>query len=459
MKTSLNNIISINNIIKIYENNKIIQNDLEVILDSRNVEKDSLFIPLKGEKHDAHKFLKDVIKKKVKYLVVEQTFYSANESLFKNVESNIIIVDSSIKYFHNLARKHFDSWRNCLNPNRENKNLRKVICITGSNGKTTLKEMLFHLLNKVLKNKIHYTKGNFNNHIGLPITMLSVQKDHCIAILEIGTNNFGEIEMLADLAKPDYGVITNIGSTHLEFLKNKEGVFKEKSSLYNYFENNVNNVDRFLINMNDVYLKNLKKDNEFELLFDYEIDSLEIKGIDVTNIFGEHNKINMSMAYKLSLEIFPEKKLNFVEAIKNFNFKFNRSSWIIQENRSIFLDAYNANPTSVNLSINEFIKFVKEKNINLSKVIIILGDMNELGEETRSYHISIGEKLSKIEKIKIAFIGKYAKYYQEGHKGGNVLCDTAREFKDKHWDSIKNTYEYYFIKGSRSVMLEQLIDE
>lgn len=448
MKTHFSNLLNTPSIIQNLSNfdtTKIDKENIEVFIDSRLLKENSLFIPLVGDNLNAHNYIKDISSENV-IIVCNNDFFESHQEIFKKFE-NYIVVECTLLYLQNLASTHYKRWKN--------KDEQKFsICITGSNGKTTLKEMCFHLFDKIYPGKVTKTKGNFNNHIGLPLTILDVEDHHKFSIIEIGTNHFGEIETLVNIAKPEIGTITNIGDSHLEFLENRDGVFKEKSTLYRFIENLDSENKLFFINTFDDYLKKLDHGLSWEVKID--TNDKVIKDIKNSDLFAIHNIQNMLLAKTICEKIIPNKTKKILEAIKTFKFPLNRSSWLEKNDKHYFLDAYNANPSSIKASLTEFFSYIEDNSISKRKVLCILGDMNELGEKTEIFHNEISSLIP--ENVQAIFIGKFSKYYADGFKGNSIECKNVDEFKDKYLKKLEKKFEYYFIKGSRSVMLEKIIE-
>lgn len=208
-----------------------------ISIDSRTIEPDEVFWALRGDRFDGHNFLREVHQKEALFSVVARDSYDS----VKNLAIPLVVVPDTLKALHQMAAMH-----------REKYNI-PVIVVTGSNGKTTTKEMISHIL--MNKFTVHKTKGNLNNHIGCPLTLLQLNEIHQAAVIEIGTNHHGEIAPLAAITKPTHAIITNIGDTHLEFFKDREGVAREKLSLFNSLENN----STIFLNLDDPFLKNYQK--------------------------------------------------------------------------------------------------------------------------------------------------------------------------------------------------------
>ena len=274
-----------------------------VTIDSRNVRKHSAFIAIKGENFDGHSFVKNAVRSGSKVIVINEKKYRK----YDNVRATIITVKDTTKALGDLA----NIWRKKTNT--------KIIGITGSSGKTTTKEMLATILRE--KYKVNKTKANYNNHIGVPLTILDTSAKNNFLVLELGTNHFGEIEYLSKISEPDYAIITNIGNSHLEFLKNKRGVLKEKSALFRITDENDGLV---FINNDDALLKNSAKKFSKKITYGFCKGStikgrslgLTKDGSEIINIkkgnrnykislsfYGEHNKNNFLSAAAVAIEL------------------------------------------------------------------------------------------------------------------------------------------------------------
>ena len=416
---------------KISELHKIFLKFPKVTTDSRNVFKNSLFFALKGENFNGNEYATDAIKKGCKYAIIDEEKYSINE--------NYILVDNVLETLQQLAAYH-----------RETLNI-PIIGITGSNGKTTSKELITACLSTELNTA--YTKGNYNNHIGVPLTLLEINYDHEIAIIEMGANHQGEIQFLSEIAKPNFGVITNIGKAHLEGFKDFEGVKKTKKELYDYIKK-VNGL--VFLNNDDDILNEISKDLDlvkygkngdyFGSLIDSSVfcEVIYEKTIIKSQLIGDYQFYNIMLAIAIAKH-FKVKDNSIFKAIKDYKPKNNRSQIINTDDNLIILDAYNANPSSMNNMILSFNKIKKENKI------CVLGDMGELGKFSEKEHIEIIKLMQKL-KIPTFYVGtEFCKVIK------NDSFQSTEEFK-KHLESepIKNST--VLIKGSRSQKLEKLLD-
>ena len=436
----------------------------EVSTDTRTMQTGDAFVALAGESFDAFNFIDEVVNKGCAVFV-----YNHNESRTSKIEllarqhNNItfIGVTDTLSFLQEIATFHVQ--------NLKKNQLRHVIGITGSNGKTTTKNILFHLLNAILGEKLTCTKGNLNNHIGVPLTLLKINENHITSIVEMGSNHPGEIDFLCSLAMPTAGIITNIGKAHLEFLHSQEGVLKEKRCLFDSVMKNTNKKGFFIINNDDEYLRTLPvnknvvtigktKENIFflkngvEIIFNHE--KIRLQNHELTGI---HNFYNLAVAFMMAWMLFPDEKSKLINAVSSFKPSSNRSVWIKEEDKLIFMDAYNANPSSMQAAIEGFIdKCTKEKVLS-ENICFVLGDMNELGATGPALHEEIGGLIKKMHGKNAIFVGRFAKSYQKGFGESSQIYQDVNELL-KDWKKIKKKYEYFFIKGSRSLQLELLMD-
>lgn len=422
---------------------------LKLCWDSRSHESGQGFIALKGDSFDGADFLEEVIGRGCPLAIVSKDPKKLCETYPQTI---FIEVSDTENYLQELAHLHLLNWK------KEDK---KVIGITGSNGKTTTKEMLYHLLNKAYPGAIHKTTGNYNNHLGVPFTLLGLNESHQVAIVEMGTNHPGEIKFLCYLSCPDHGIITNIGPAHLEFFKSVENVFTEKSELLNA----VRGKGVFVRNGDDPYLAKIKP---FEGLITFgekngdvfKHNSVTLKSGDILeneHLMGRHNFENLTSAFLLSYALFPLKKEAFIFAARSFKPRNNRSLWVEKGEKKFFLDAYNANPVSMKASLNAFIKFTENNNIAQKDCLFILGDMNELGKDSENFHHTMGSYLNDLSVKNVAFLGKFSSNYGKGYKNPSKIYLNKPNL-EKDWPKLIKSFKYVFLKGSRSLQLESLLD-
>ncbi|WP_419168942.1 UDP-N-acetylmuramoyl-tripeptide--D-alanyl-D-alanine ligase [Halobacteriovorax sp.] len=426
---------NINGLIKII--GTLSEDEISLSTNSKMPNGENLFVALKGDRFDAYNFIEDAISNKAKAFVVtnEEGREEKLKSLYERDNEHIFfLVNDSLKFLQEAAKFRIQEWKNKDGI---------VFGLTGSNGKTTTKEILFSLAKSFLNDAVVCTQGNLNNHIGVPLTIFSLKDEHKFAIIEMGTNHFGEIETLCEIAQPDFGYITNIGHAHTEFLENLDGVLKEKSALYRWV---LKNGVKFYLNCEDAKLATLAQDDKVvlvnkEVVHPFESDIIK-ESYNQWNIqasaFILENIFSVSLAHELKSVRLPKNK---------------RAQWIDVDKTKIYLDAYNANPTSMNLAIREFAKNIPSDK----KVLFVLGDMNELGSETQKHHEDISNVLNSVNAKHAFFIGQYSQYYKNTFKGEAEIYKNLDDLCTK-WLSVLNSYDYIFLKASRSLQLERLID-
>ena len=406
-----------------------------VSTDSRKVKKNDIYFSLKGPNFNGNEFAKSAIEKGACYAIVDQKEYV--------IDKSYILVEDCLKTLQNLANYH-----------RKNSKA-KIIGLTGSNGKTTSKELIF----SVLKNKFKTiaTTGNLNNHIGVPLTLLSIKEDTEIAIIEMGANHLKEIETLSNIADPDYGYITNFGKAHLEGFKNLEGVIKGKSELYNHL---INKSRLIFINNRDKKQVELTKEYSNKFTFgEQNSDSIfSVKSINPTinisidniliesNLFGQYNIDNIAAAICIG-KYFNLDNENIKAGIERYIPENNRSQIIKKGSNKIILDAYNANPTSMQLALSSFNDMKEEKKI------VFIGDMFELGENSHQMHQEIVYTIEKMNFDQTFIIGDL--FNKTKHSSNIKSFKNLNDLKG-NMDEISNSA--ILIKGSRGMKLENILD-
>ncbi|MES2813116.1 MAG: UDP-N-acetylmuramoyl-tripeptide--D-alanyl-D-alanine ligase [Bacteroidota bacterium] len=410
-----------------------------VSTDTRKIEPNSLFVALKGENFDANTFAQEALNKGAQFVIIDNKNYYTDEN-------KMLLVSDSLKTLQELAKYH-----------RQQLGL-PIIALTGSNGKTTTKELINCVLSKNYNTKA--TIGNLNNHIGVPLTLLSFKEDTDIGIVEMGANHQKEIEFLCSIAEPDFGYITNFGKAHLEGFGGFEGVIKGKSELYNYL---IHNNKTVFVNTDDT-LQDEKTVNSNRYTFALEKKS-DIKIDDITaspmvkinfnnqtiqsHLIGIYNANNINAAIAIG-KYFNISDENIKEAIENYIPTNNRSQLIEKNSNHIILDAYNANPSSMNAAIINFIQLE-----NTDK-IAVLGDMFELGDDSLSEHKKIVESLKNKTQTEVFFVGKdfYHNKTEDKHLHFSEVYENFVE-KFKELD-LKN--KTILIKGSRGMALERVLE-
>ena len=400
-----------------------------ICTDSRKITKGSIFFSLKGKNFNGNKFAEKAIKDGCSFAIVDEKEFATNDKF--------ILVDDVLGTLQNLAKHH----RTLLNI--------PIIGITGTNGKTTSKE----LINAVLSSEkcCYATKGNFNNHIGVPLSILEITSSHEIAIIEMGANHIGEIAFLCNISQPIFGVITNIGKAHLEGFGSFESVIKAKSELYNYIQKNngnvfVNNEAELLIELADnirktTYGKN--GDYKGSIASNTPFVSVQFgENSIISNLIGDYQFYNIMLAISVG-KYFEITDKNIKKAIESYTPKNNRSEIIKTKSNTIILDAYNANPSSMTAMLHSFAKQ------NYENKLCILGDMLEMGNTSLQEHKAIIDLANEL-KLECIFIGTE---FAQVHKQVYNSTDKFSEFlKEK---PIKN--KTILLKGSRGITLEKLV--
>ena len=403
-------------------------------IDSRSISEGSIFFAIKGENFDGNKFAYEALKNGSKIAVIDSDHINFNKN------DNIIKVDDSLKTLQNLALFHRKSMKS------------KILAITGSNGKTTSKELIHSILSTSYKTIS--TDGNFNNHIGVPLSLLRIKDDTEFSVIELGANNFGEINFLSKITEPDYGYITNFGKAHLEGFKNISGVIKGKTELYNWL---IENDKTLILNYDDPEQLKFKSSNHFsfgsKLNSKHVFETIDSKNVSVkcdgivykTNLYGDYNFSNICCAISIGLEFGIKPKL-IQEKLKHYSSKNNRSELIKINNKNIVLDAYNANPTSIECAIKSFVK-------NKGTKALVLGDMFELGESSAIEHKKIIDIANKLNIDRCIFIGE--EFFKVKHDSSkNIFFKTKEDFYELG-DIIKE--ENILIKGSRGMQMEGIL--
>jgi UDP-N-acetylmuramoyl-tripeptide--D-alanyl-D-alanine ligase len=416
-----------------------------ISIDSRNIAEDSIFFALKGENFDGNKFVLDAINKGAAYSITDNSEYGTN--------SKCIVVENVLETLQNLANFH-----------RKNIGL-PIIAITGTNGKTTTKELLSAILST--KYKVISTKGNLNNHIGVPLTLLSMDKSTEIGIVEMGANHINEIKLLCEIAAPNFGLITNVGRAHLEGFGSFDGVIQAKTELYQFlgknkgraFYNSENEILKneikkynftsisYGINDNDYCKGKLISSNPFLefSVFNKKNNSEIVK----TNLVGEYNLENAMAASCVGLYLGVSMD-NIKSAIYNYIPSNNRSQLHKKNDNILLLDCYNANPSSMEAAIYNFSTMDTQ---GLTK-ILILGEMLELGNESDKEHQKIVQLIKNKGFREVYFVGKGFKIAEN---------ENYRYFEDSkklqsYLENEKIKKAFILIKGSRGVKLETIIN-
>lgn len=431
---------------------------INICTDSRKYLEGDVFVAISGENFDATNFIAGLLEQNCLLIVMDDNSENrkkAEQWLSQYPETLFLTVSDTILYIQELANMVALDFK---------KRGGRIIALTGSNGKTTTKEFLRQILENMFPTQVLSTKGNLNNHLGVPFTLFNLKSQHQLLVLEMGTNHPGEIKRLCEIAVPDFGFITNIGDSHLEFFKNRENVFKEKAELYHWI---LRHNGKFLINLDDSLLasldqKNVSTDGYSVILTEDDEIKLSLAKNKLSlinkNIAEDFNKINLAAAFSIALGLYPQQKEKLLGVVSEVVLPSNnRSQWIDGADKKIFLDAYNANPSSMQGAIDSFISALNKNQVKLNDALFILGDMNELGENSHKFHQQIGAKLAALNIVHVVFIGRFAKDYNQGFKLKAQVFLTKQDFL-KDWPKAFNSFRYIFIKGSRSLQLESILD-
>lgn len=424
-----------NTIEQIYE---LYKKAYTVTTDSRNISKDYVFVALKGEHFDGNDFALKVAEEGVAAAVIaDRHDLPRHERLF--------VVDDSLKTLQELAKYH-----------RTKLGL-PILGITGTNGKTTTKELVSAVLAK--KYNIIFTQGNFNNQLGVPLTLLRIKPGTDMAVVEMGASHPGDIDELTSLGKPDYGMITNIGRAHLRDFGGYEGVIKTKNEMYQYIgtyngllfvnkdnellmglANNINKVTYGTSDDADVKGKMLSANPYLSVEWNnHRID---------TQLVGDYNFENVMAAICIGT-YFKVAENDIVEALSSYCPTNNRSQVVETGKNRVVMDAYNANPTSMSHAINNFRNICKDDNL------LILGDMRELGEESVQEHKNILELLRNLKFKNVCLVGEE---FAAVAKDSEFQTFADVETLIKHIADHPVTGKDILVKGSNSVHLNKIID-
>ena len=437
---------------------KIYQQHPCITTDSRDCPKDSIFFALRGESFDGNRFAVQALEKGCAYAVVD------DPSLVKGDDNRLILVDNTLQAFKDLAREHrrqFDI---------------PVIGITGTNGKTTTKELVAAVLQQ--KFNVLFTEGNFNNDVGVPKTLFRLTKEHEIAVIEMGASHPGDIKTLAETAEPTCGLITNVGKAHLQGFGSFEGVIKTKCELYDFLRSRKDSL--IFINADNDYLMDQIGDEEEIWLTPYSTDpekqytcisgeiincapflkfrwreplmTLEEEGRSTkwhkvqTHLVGSYNIDNLLAAIAVGINFGVERK-KICEALENYVPSNNRSQMTVTEKNHLIVDAYNANPSSMQAALDNF------RRMEAGRKMAIIGQMGELGAESEAEHHRLVTDLEEAGFDEVWLVGDNFK---------DIACP-FRKFHDV--EEVKAAIKaqqpegcYILIKGSNAVKLFQLPD-
>ncbi|MFC1703738.1 UDP-N-acetylmuramoyl-tripeptide--D-alanyl-D-alanine ligase [Candidatus Omnitrophota bacterium] len=422
--------------------------------DTRTLKAGELFITLKGRNFKGQEFVDAALKKSASGIIVEQSIKHTFPNDFVVIKvKNTLIALGDIANFH----------RRKLNP--------KVIAITGSSGKTTAKDMLACILSK--KYNVLKTKGNENNQVGVPLTLLKLRRKHDIAVVELGTNHPGEIKRLVDVASPDIGILINIGLSHIEFLKDFEGVYREKLDLFKGLKRS----GAILFNYDDTYLRRIKrqsKNGPSQYTFglrdgcSFQVSNVIKQGAYIKFLlnqktwirirsFARHNIYNCLAAVACA-RICNVSYKTIREALERFNFPVGRGIPRTINGIKIIDDTYNSNPLSLSSAIDSLSEYTGKRKI------LICADMLELGKQSQKLHFDIGRKIAASNIDMLMTLGDLSYWVSQGAKrnrfSGMTICHCRN-----HQDVINRLHgtirsnDVILVKGSRSMQMEKIVKD
>ncbi len=408
----------------------------KITTDTRKIEENSIFFALKGANFNGNAFAHEALEKGAAYVVVDEPGYETS--------NRTIRVDNALECLQKLATFH----RSYCHA--------QVVALTGSNGKTTTKELIHAVL--ASKYRTIATQGNLNNHIGVALTLLRIEDDTEMAVVEMGANHQKEIEFLCKIAQPDFGYITNFGKAHLEGFGGVEGVIKGKSELFEYLTAHdktvfMNADDSIQLQKLSEYIHKVGFSGQnpqyyqIKFLGARPFVQLEVEGMVIqTQLMGQYNFSNCCAAILMG-KYFEVPLQAIKKALEQYEPKNNRSQIISKNGHHIVLDAYNANPTSMNAALDSF------ENLEAAHKMVILGDMFELGESAKKEHQEIADRVAQIHFHKSYLVGE------------NFYASDSELPKFRDFDALAAHLRKYplekgavLIKGSRGMALERVLE-
>ena len=415
-----------------------------VTTDSRNCPDGSLFIALKGESFNGNTFARKALESGCAYAIVDEKEYAIEG------DQRYVLVDNCLQTMQQLANYH----RRQLGT--------RVIGITGTNGKTTTKELIAAVL--MQKHNVLYTQGNLNNHIGVPATLLRLKEKHDLAVIEMGANHPEEIKFLCGIAEPDYGIITNVGKAHLEGFGSFEGVIKTKGELYDFLRQKkdscifIHHDNPWLMNIagglkqipygtqDDLYTNGHITGNSPYLAFEWKAGKDgELHRIQ-TQLIGEYNFPNALAAVTIG-HFFGVEAWDIDEALAGYTPQNNRSQLQQTEDNTLIIDAYNANPTSMMAALQNF------RNMTVPKKMLLLGDMRELGTESLSEHQKIVSYIKESGFEEVWLVGEQFASVRHSFKTYTDVLEVIKDLKDS-----KPKGYTILIKGSNGIKLSTAVE-
>lgn len=402
-----------------------------VTTDSRHIEPGGIFFALKGERFDGNRFAAESLRLGAAFAVADDPALRDDPAAR---EGRLIVVDDALGALQELAREH-----------RRELGI-PVLAVTGSNGKTTTKELLRRVLSE--RFTVLATGGNLNNHIGVPLTLLSLTREAEFAVVEMGASARGEIALLASIAEPNYGLITNIGRAHLDGFGGPEGVRRGKGELFDFLRDNGG---RAFVAAEDATLTAMAREREPMAV---EYYSLALADDVPCHLEGEYNRANVAAAVAVGryFGIAEERILHAVDSYVPTN---NRSQRMLTERNTLILDCYNANPSSMQAALDNFL--VQQPDAGAGKAVI-LGDMLELGDWSRDEHRHVVRLAARDTQARILLVGEH---FAEACRSldplpPNVTCFPTRQELEEHLDRNPLSSSLILVKGSRGIGLEHL---
>lgn len=415
-----------------------------VTTDSRNCPEGSLFIALKGESFNGNAFAGKALETGCAYAIIDEPEYAVEG------DQRYILVDDCLQTLQKLANYH----RRQLGT--------RVIGITGTNGKTTTKELISAVLSQ--SHNILYTLGNLNNHIGVPSTLLRLKAEHDLAVIEMGANHPGEIKFLSEIVEPDCGIITNVGKAHLEGFGSFEGVIKTKGELYDFLRKKegstvfIHHDNAYLMNIagglnlipygteDDLYVNGRITGNSPYLTFEWKAgkdgETYQVQ----TQLIGEYNFPNALAAITIGL-FFGVEAAKINEALAGYTPQNNRSQLKKTNDNTLIIDAYNANPTSMMAALQNF------RNMEVPHKMLLLGDMRELGAESAAEHQKIADYIKECDFEEVWLVGEQFAAAEHSFKTYPNVQEVIKEL-----ETNKPKGYTILIKGSNGIRLSSTVD-
>ncbi len=415
-----------------------------VTTDSRNCPEGSLFIALKGESFNGNAFAGKALETGCAYAIIDEPEYAVEG------DQRYILVDNCLQTLQQLANYH----RRQLST--------RVIGITGTNGKTTTKELISAVLSQ--SHNILYTLGNLNNHIGVPSTLLRLKAEHDLAVIEMGANHPGEIKFLSEIAEPDCGIITNVGKAHLEGFGSFEGVIKTKGELYDFLRKKegstvfIHHDNAYLMNIagglnlipygteDDLYVNGRITGNSPYLTFEWKAGKAGETYQVQTQLIGEYNFPNALAAITIGL-FFGVEAAKINEALAGYTPQNNRSQLKKTNDNTLIIDAYNANPTSMMAALQNF------RNMEVPHKMLLLGDMRELGAESAAEHQKIADYIKECDFEEVWLVGEQFAAAEHSFKTYPNVQEVIKEL-----ETNKPKGYTILIKGSNGIKLSSTVD-